>query len=100
MKQTLLTILLFCFLLPKGEAAELSPQVEISLLTCSAGTESYSYFGHSAIRVKDPVTHIDLVYNYGVFSFETPHFVWRFCKGETDYMLAAQSMRSFMLGVL
>ena len=96
MKQTLLTFILFCFLSPKGEAAELSQQAEISLLTCSAGTEIYSYFGHSAIRVKDPATHIDLVYNYGVFSFETPHFVWRFCKGETDYMLAAQSMRSFM----
>jgi hypothetical protein len=96
MKQTLLLIIIFSFLSPAGEAAELSPQAEISLLTCSSGTEIYSYFGHSAIRIKDPVIHIDSVYNYGIFSFETPHFVWRFCKGETDYMLAAQSMRSFM----
>lgn len=96
MKRTLLILsFIFSFFL-KGEAADLSPQAEISLLTCSAGTEIYSYFGHSAIRVKDPGTSLDLVFNYGVFSFETPHFVWRFCKGETDYMLAVQSMRSFL----
>ena len=96
MKITLLILIIFFFISPKGEAADLSPQAEISLLTCSAGTEIYSYFGHSAIRIKDPRTGIDLVFNYGVFSFETPHFVWRFCKGETDYLLAVQSMKSFM----
>ena len=96
MKRALLILILFCFISPKGEAASLSPQTEISLLTCSAGTEIYSYFGHNAIRVKDPGTSTDIVFNYGVFSFDTPNFVWRFCKGETDYMLAAQSMRSFM----
>jgi hypothetical protein len=96
MKRTLLILTLIFSLLPKGEAAELSPQAEISLLTCSAGTEIYSYFGHSAIRVKDPGRGIDSVFNYGVFSFETPHFVWRYCKGETDYSIGVQSIKSFM----
>jgi len=96
MKRTLLTLIIYCLISLKGEAASLSQQAEISLLTCSAGTEIYSYFGHSAIRVKDPGTSTDIVFNYGVFSFETPNFIWRYCKGETYFTIAAQSMRSFM----
>jgi hypothetical protein len=96
MKRILLILIIYCLISPKGEAANLSPQAEISLLTCSAGTEIYSYFGHSAIRVKDPGTSTDIVFNYGVFSFETPNFIWRYCKGETYFTIAAQSMRSFM----
>ena len=104
MKRTLLLFFLSLVLMSDGKPAvilpqtqiSLSPQARISLLTCSAGTEIYSYFGHSAIRVNDPTTNLDSVFNYGVFSFETPNFIWRFCKGETDYMLAVQSMNSFL----
>lgn len=96
MKRTLLILISLLFLSPKGESVNLSPQSQISLLTCSSGTEIYSYFGHSAIRVKDPRTGLDVVYNYGVFSFDTPNFIWRYCKGETYYTIADQSMRSFM----
>jgi hypothetical protein len=86
------TLLLF----PKAYSAQLSPGAKISLLTCAAGDEIYSYFGHSAIRINDPAMGIDYVFNYGVFSFDTPNFIWRFTKGETDYMLAGQRMASFM----
>ncbi len=96
MKRILAIFFLFFCILIEGKSVTLSPQAQTSLLTCSAGTEIYSYFGHSAIRVSDPAQNLDTVFNYGVFSFETPHFVWRFCKGETDYMLAVQSMKSFL----
>jgi hypothetical protein len=96
MKKTLIILILFSLFKPEGESANLSPQAQISLLTCSSGTEIYSYFGHSAIRVNDPVNKLDQVYNYGVFSFETPNFIWRYCKGETYYTIADESMRSFM----
>lgn len=96
MKRILIILSLFFCILTEGKSVTLSPQAQVSLLTCSAGTEIYSYFGHSAIRVKDPSQNLDYVFNYGVFSFETPHFVWRFCKGETDYQLAFQSMKSFL----
>ena len=43
--------------------------VEVSLLTCSPGTEVYSLYGHTAIRVKSYTTAEDWVFNYGVFSF-------------------------------
>ena len=86
------TLLLF----PKAYSVQLSPESKISLLTCAPGDEIYSYFGHSAIRINDPQSGIDYVFNYGVFSFDTPNFAWRFAKGETDYILAGEPMSSFM----
>ena len=61
--------------------------IRISLLTCAPGSEIYSLFGHTAIRYENETTGEDLIYNYGVFSFNTPNFVFRFVKGETDYQL-------------
>lgn len=67
--------------------AAVNDSVRISLLTCSPGSEIYALFGHTAIRYEDPARGMDLVYNYGMFSFDTPNFIWRFVKGETDYQL-------------
>lgn len=61
--------------------------IRVSLMTCSPGSEIYALFGHTAIRVEVPSQDIDWVYNYGMFSFNTPHFVLRFVTGETDYQL-------------
>jgi len=96
MKTLVLTAVFLFFFIPKNYSAELSPEAKISLLTCSPGDEIYSYFGHSAIRVKDPKSGIDFVFNYGVFSFYSPNFIWRFIRGETDYMLYGYSMASFL----
>lgn len=51
------------------------------------GEEIYQLEGHTALVVADS-TGVT-AYNYGVFDFDSPNFVWRFVKGETDYMLAA-----------
>jgi hypothetical protein len=67
---------------------KLSEHAKISLLTCSPGDELYSIFGHSAIRVSDPVIGIDDVYNYGTFNFDTPNFYLKFANGRLNYMLA------------
>lgn len=61
--------------------------VRFSLLTCAPGEEIYSLFGHTAIRYENPAKGVDIVFNYGVFSFNTPNFIFRFVKGETDYLL-------------
>lgn len=68
----------------------------VYLLTCGTGTETYSIYGHSAIRVVYPEKNLDLVYNWGVFDFNTPNFAWRFAKGRLDYMLAVESTQSFL----
>jgi hypothetical protein len=96
MKTLALLAIFLLILFPKAYSTQLSPESRISLLTCAAGDEIYSYFGHSAIRINDPQSGIDYVFNYGVFSFDAPHFAWRFAKGETDYILAGERMVSFM----
>ncbi|MCK4664881.1 MAG: DUF4105 domain-containing protein [Bacteroidales bacterium] len=75
--------------------AELSEQAQISLLTCSPGTELYSIFGHSAIWVYDPINKIDKIYNYGTFDFDTPNFYLKFIKGKLDYILARTRFKYF-----
>ncbi|NDW13248.1 DUF4105 domain-containing protein [Bacteroides sp. 214] len=72
-----------------------SDSIRLSLLTCDAGEEIYSLFGHTAIRYEVPEKSIDYVFNYGVFSFNTPNFVMRFVRGETDYMLGVSNYSNF-----
>ena len=65
--------------------------IRISLLTCSPYEAIYALYGHTAIRIEDASEGIDMVVNYGVFSFEKPHFVLRFVFGLTDYEMGIES---------
>src|SRR5665647_2241973 len=96
MKTLALLAIFTLFLFPKTYAIQLSSEAKISLLTCAPGDEIYSYFGHSAIRINDPQNGIDFVFNYGIFSFFSPNFIWRFVKGQTDFMMCGFQMASFM----
>ena len=95
-------ILFFLFTLTalslQGFSQPLSPAARIRLLVCAPGDEIYSYWGHAAIRVIDPMTGMDTVFHYGAFDFGSSYlkFSWRFAKGETDYEIAKQRMGSFM----
>lgn len=64
-----------------------SDSIRVSLVTSSPGTEVYEVYGHTALRIEIPAQGVDAVVNYGLFSFEAPNFVWRFIKGETDYVV-------------
>lgn len=75
---------------------QLSPQAEISLLTCGAGDELYSVFGHTAIRVSDPTQGIDQVYNFGTFDFSTPNFYLKFVKGDLQYFVSVSTYGQFI----
>lgn len=68
----------------------------ISLLTCAPGTELYSRFGHSAIRIYQPGSGLDIVFNYGLFDFQTPHFYLKFIRGKLLYQLGAQRFPDFL----
>ena len=69
---------------------------QVSLITCGPGIEVYNQFGHTAIRMKNVSRNIDLIYNYGIFSFNTPNFVLRFTLGKTDYLLGIQAYQDFV----
>ena len=70
--------------------------IRISLLTCSPGPKVYSLYGHTAIRCQNLTRNEDVVFNYGVFSFDQPHFVWHFVLGQCDYMVDAMPWKAFV----
>ena len=96
MRHYLLIILLLLIFQTKSQAQQLSPDATISIITCNPGEEVYSMYGHSAIRINDPVQGLDVIFNYGVFSFETPNFLYRFAKGQTDYLMVGQKFAGFL----
>lgn len=77
-------------------AQSTSPEIEVSVLTCSPGQQVYSLYGHTAIRVTDRRADTDLVFNYGVFDFNSEYFLWRFVLGRTDYICMAAPWEYFV----
>ena len=74
----------------------LGDSIEASLLTCSPGTKVYSLYGHTGLRVHNYSKGADVVFNYGVFDFHRPHFVWHFVLGECDYEVAPIPYEAFI----
>lgn len=74
---------------PAEREDDIYSNLEVSLLTCSPGDELYSAFGHTAIRVND------MVFNYGMFNFNTEGFYLKFVSGQTDYELGVEIMQGF-----
>lgn len=96
MRYFLSLCLFFASLSLTGATVQLSEGATISVITCAPSQgELYSAFGHSAIRVHDPVHNIDFAYNYGVFDFNQPNFYLNFTKGHLLYKLAVQSYPDF-----
>ncbi|MBS2211800.1 DUF4105 domain-containing protein [Carboxylicivirga mesophila] len=95
MRYLLILSLLLGFTFHTSATQQLSNEASISLLTCSPGDQLYSLFGHSAIRVNDPVTGYDQVFNYGTFDFDTPNFYLKFAKGDLNYWLTYYSFERF-----
>ncbi len=73
-----------------------STRLRISLITCSPGTELYSIFGHSAIRVIDSNSVSDIVFNYGTFNFDEDFYL-KFIRGKLNYYLSAANVNDFLL---
>ena len=98
LKPFFLLLIFTCSAVGLAQKIELTPLSKISVLTTGSGSELYSSFGHSAIRVKDRNLGIDAVYNYGMFDFTTPNFYTKFTRGKLDYTLARQRYDYFLLG--
>lgn len=80
-----------------AQGLHFSDSVKVSLLTCSMGPDAYERFGHTGIRLQDQKNpNLDVTFHYGVFNFNTPDFVYRFVKGETDYELGACLTEQFV----
>jgi hypothetical protein len=95
MRKLILLLLIPIFTLGT-KANIISDSLRISLLTVAPGSELYSTFGHSAIRVVDLKNGYDIVFNYGTFDFSTDGFYFKFALGSLDYQLAIEQFESFM----
>ena len=72
-----------------------SVQWHFGLVTVAPGREVYQLEGHTALRIRNSAG-LDLAINWGVFDFASPNFIYRFVKGETDYMAAAYPFVFFL----
>jgi hypothetical protein len=91
----LLFFICLCLFHNGSNAQSLSDSARISLMTVEPGAELYSSFGHSALRIYDPVNRIDKCYNYGTFDFDQPNFYVNFCRGKLLYSLNLEPTRYF-----
>lgn len=78
-----------------------APAYEFSFLTCYPGPIIYELEGHSGLRVivndpEMPDSRSDFVLDWGNFDFDTPNFVYRFTKGETDYSIGMRDTERFL----
>lgn len=96
-KNILFLLLTFFAISAYSQELDFSDSTEISLITCSPGQEVYARFGHSGVRVKDKLKGTDIVFNWGLFSFNTENFYLKFIAGETDYLLGAHRTEDFLM---
>lgn len=90
----LLTVVTFVCCIATGFDLQAAPvagnndkDVTVSILTAYPGRIFYELEGHTMLRIKS--ADYDVCVNWGVFDFNESDFVYRFVKGETDYMAAA-----------
>ncbi|MCU0458185.1 MAG: DUF4105 domain-containing protein [Bacteroidales bacterium] len=96
MKKLIFLAVILTFFLPGVNSAQPADSADVYVVTCAPGNASYSIYGHTALRITFRGTPFDMVYNWGIFDFSTPNFVYRFAKGKLDYMLGAYSYERFL----
>jgi hypothetical protein len=90
-------VVLLLIILLTSNIASAQKDVKLSLFTCGTGSELYSSFGHSAIRVVSASDSIDMIYNFGIFDFNDPEFYSKFMNGIMLYMLGTQQTEDFLM---
>lgn len=78
------------------DTSSFKPRIQFSIITCAAGEEIYSIWGHTAIRVVDSVNQTDIVFNYGTFNFNEPNFIAKFVKGDLLYFVSVNNYSDFL----
>ncbi|MCJ7820262.1 MAG: DUF4105 domain-containing protein [Bacteroidales bacterium] len=96
MKKIIILLAVITLMYGSSAKADIADSTDVYLLTCAPGTESYSIYGHTALRIVIRGQNFDRVYNWGIFDFSTPNFAFRFAKGKLDYMVGAYEYNDFL----
>ena len=78
------------------QPGEAGSDLTVYLLTFGWGDAVWERFGHNAIWIKDRRGGTDMTYNWGMFDFDQPHFVWRFVTGDTRYWMEAFDLNTMI----
>src|SRR3954468_8347361 len=81
---------------PTISIAEPGSQLTVYLVTFGWGDAVWERFGHNAIWIKDRTRNTDMTYNWGMFDFNQPHFIWRFVTGDTKYWMEPIDLQSML----
>ncbi len=87
MKQVKVVLLVIIATLWCAQMTRAGDSVRVSLITMYPGSSLYELYGHTELRIVDGQD--DFYFNYGLFDFNAPNFVFRFVAGETDYLCGA-----------
>ena len=96
-KKLIFVLTILVSFIASSQSPKLSNNSTISVFTCGRGEELYSTFGHTALRIKDKVNQLDVVFNYGTFDFRTENFYLKFVKGDLQYFLSVSSYEDFII---
>ena len=94
LKKTI-TLLLLLLTFSGNAQLQLTSESKISILTIGPGEALNDAFGHTAIRIKDPVYKFDIVFDYGRYDFETENFYLKFTQGKLDYEISQSEFNTF-----
>lgn len=79
-----------------GFPERLSDRAQMSILVASPSNDDvYTLYGHAGFRVQDVEQGLDVTINYGIFDF-SGDFLFRFLKGQTDYLVMPQATDRYM----
>ncbi|QDK80157.1 DUF4105 domain-containing protein [Spirosoma sp. KCTC 42546] len=71
----------------------LSPAARVSLITYGSGDDDISSaFGHTEIRLVDPMLGMDRDYSYGGFDYRADYFILKFLRGTLPYFLTVHNL--------
>lgn len=91
----IITLLLLLLTFSVNAQLQLTSESKISILTIGPGEALNDAFGHTAIRVKDPVYKFDIVFDYGRYDFETENFYLKFTQGKLNYEISQSEFDTF-----
>lgn len=92
----ILFVLLSIQCLLSSAQLKMSTYSEVSLLTIGPGDQLNDAFGHSGIRIKDPMFNLDIVFDYGRYDFSAEGFYINFAKGKLDYQIGWTNFDRFV----
>jgi hypothetical protein len=65
-------------------------ELTVYLMTMGQGDLVWERYGHNAIVITDRRARTEVVYNWGLFSFDEPGFIGNFLRGENMYWMGGQ----------